>query len=165
MAENKTSIWVWFSLIMLVLMFIALIVFLDQTIAVKRDLDQQNQTATDNRTKPVIDFYKVLPERESIDIPLSESDQQAIDNPILNNAGKSAKTILQAGSFKSSEEADRHKARLAFFGLEAKIFSANVNNQTWYRVQLGPFKTQHKLSQAKNRLIENDIQYIEKADP
>jgi len=46
--------------------------------------------------------------------------------------------ILQVGSFRRYEEADRRKAELALLGYSANVQAANVNGETWHRVKLGP---------------------------
>jgi cell division protein FtsN len=74
-------------------------------------------------------------------------------------------SILQVGSFQSAEEADSLKAQLAFLGLQASVKSAVVNDETWHRVQLGPFASQTSLSRAKSLLIENKIEYMQRSQP
>ena len=112
-------------------------------------------------TKPVIDFYQVLKDRK-VDIPISDEDQAAIDNPTLNKEA-SGQSILQVGSFQSAADAESLKAELAFLGLQARVESAQVNDDTWHRVQLGPFDSESRLSQARNLLIENDIKYMQRS--
>ncbi|MGD9889446.1 MAG: SPOR domain-containing protein [Halothiobacillaceae bacterium] len=48
------------------------------------------------------------------------------------------KVILQVGSFRRYEEADRRKAELALLGYSANVQAANVNGETWHRVKIGP---------------------------
>jgi cell division protein FtsN len=38
-----------------------------------------------------------------------------------------------------------------------------VNDETWHRVQLGPFASETSLSRAKNLLIENKIKYMQRS--
>lgn len=158
--KQSTSPWVWALLLLLLLSFVGFILFLDQKI-VKSGREDRTEQSTGTENKPTIDFYSVLPQRE-VEIPISDEDQEAIDNPTIN-AEAEKKVILQVGSFQSVGEADSLKAQLAFLGLEAKIQSAQVSDDTWHRVQLGPFASNSKLSRAKNLLIENEIEYIQKA--
>ncbi|MFT5219450.1 MAG: cell division protein FtsN [Planctomycetota bacterium] len=161
MAEKKsTSIWIWLLLALILASFVAFILFLDQKIVSRSDGDATSKQPVDQSTKPTIDFYSVLPKRE-LEITISEEEQAAIENPSINKEA-SDQSILQVGSFQSNGEADSLKAQLAFLGLEAKIKSAVVNADTWYRVQIGPFDSNTRLSQAKNMLIENDIGFIER---
>ena len=108
-------------------------------------------------------FHAQLGEIDDIDLGdifLGE-DRAAIENPTINKEAVD-KSVLQVGSFQSAGEADSLKAQLALLGLEASVKSAVVNNETWHRVQLGPFASESSLSRAKNLLIENKIKYMQR---
>lgn len=159
--KQSTSAWVWVALIALLLSFVAFILFLDQKIVNNGQEARPAQQNGGGETKPTIDFYSVLPQRE-VEIPISDEDREAIENPVINkDAGE--QVILQVGSFQSVGEADSLKAQLALLGLEARIESAVVDADTWHRVQLGPFTSNSHLSRAKNLLIENEIRYMQRA--
>lgn len=161
MADSKASPWVWVFLVLLLVSFAGFIVFLDQKLVQPQAQPEKPAVTPQNpETRPTIDFYSVLPQRE-VEIPVTQQEQEAIDNPVINKEA-AERYILQVGSFKSNAEADSLKAQLAFLGLEARIVSADVNNVTWHRVQLGPFASNTELSQAKNRLLENSFQYIQR---
>lgn len=157
--KQATSPWVWIFLILVLASFVAFILFLDQKIVKSSANRSVDPVSTESETKPVIDFYKVLPERE-VEITISEEDQEGIENPSINKKA-SQTSILQAGSFKSSGDADGLKAQLAFLGLRSSVKTADVDGVTWYRVQLGPFESNSQLSNARNLLIENNIRYIQ----
>lgn len=161
--KQSTSPWVWVFLLLILASFVAFVLFLDQKIVQSGAEGQQRQESTGSKNKPTIDFYSVLPKRE-VEIPISEEDRDAIENPSINKEVVD-QSILQVGSFQSAGEADSLKAQLAFLGLRATIKSAVVNDETWHRVQLGPFTSQTKLSRAKNLLIENQINYMERSQP
>ena len=164
MAQKKTtSLWVWASLFLMLGAFVAFVLFLDQKIVTRDDAELPEPAKSSNQNKPTIDFYSVLPKRE-VEISIPEGDRDAIENPSINKevVGQS---ILQAGSFNSAADADSRKAQLAFLGLQAIIKPAVVNDDTWYRVQLGPFTSETSLSRAKNLLIENRIEYMERSAP
>ena len=161
--KQSTSPWVWALLLLMLLSFVAFILFLDQKIVSQGAASRDQQQSQGSETKPTIDFYSVLPKRK-VDIPISEEDREGIENPTLNKDAVD-QSILQVGSFQSEGEAETLKAQLAFLGLEARVKSAVVNDATWHRVQLGPFDSQSKLSQAKNLLIENDIKYMQRSLP
>jgi cell division protein FtsN len=40
-----------------------------------------------------------------------------------------------------------------------------VNDDTWHRVQIGPFDSNSALSRAKNLLLENNIRYMQRSAP
>lgn len=150
-------------LLLMLLSFVAFILFLDQKIVSQGASNEARQPNQGNETKPKIDFYSVLPNRE-VEIPITEEDREAIENPTLNKDAVD-QSILQVGSFQSAGEADALKAQLAFLGLEARVKSAMVGEKTWHRVQLGPFASESKLSRAKNLLIQNDIEYMQRSQP
>ena len=162
-AKQSTSPWVWALLMLLLLSFVAFILFLDQKIVSSSGAGTSEQAPSGSENKPTIDFYDVLPRRE-VEIPISEEDREAIENPSINKEAVD-QSILQVGSFQSAVEADSLKAQLAFLGLEANVESAQVNNETWHRVQLGPFASETSLSRAKNLLIENNIKYMQRSQP
>ena len=164
MAQKKsTSPWVWLFLLLILASFVAFVLYLDQKIVENGGNDRQQQASSSSENKPTIDFYSVLPQRK-VEIPIDDDDRAAIENPSINKKAVD-RSILQVGSFHSSGEADSMKAQLAFLGLQATVKSAVVKNQTWHRVQLGPFSSETKLSRAKNLLIRNDIKYMQLSQP
>jgi hypothetical protein len=159
-AKQSSSPWVWVSLFLLLGIFAAFVIFLDQKLIEDNKLPA-TETTRQSDDKPRIDFYTILPGR-SVDIPLSEQDQQVLENPTITQAA-GENIVLQVGSFQSASEADSLKAQLAFLGLEADIKPALVNDGTWYRVELGPFAANSELSRTINRLIENDIVFMQRS--
>ena len=162
-AKQGTSPWVWALLLLLLASFVGFILFLDQKVVDGGRGDAAERDAGSRENKPTIDFYSVLPKRK-VEIPISDEDRAAIENPTLNSDAD-LRYVLQVGSFRSADEADSLKAQLAFIGLEAKIEAAIVDEQTWHRVQLGPFASNSQLSRAKNLLLENDIRYMQRQLP
>jgi len=161
--KQATSLWVWAVLMLLLGSFVAFVLFLDQELVNKGEAKSTQTRKSSSENKPTIDFYTVLPERE-VEISISEEERAAIDNPSINKEVV-GQAILQVGSFHSAGEADSMKAQLALLGLEARIKSAVVNDDTWHRVQLGPFASETNLSRAKNLLIENRIEYMQRSLP
>ncbi|MCP4876071.1 MAG: hypothetical protein GY896_11450 [Gammaproteobacteria bacterium] len=161
--KQSTSWWVWIFLILMLASFVAFILFLDQKIVKSGTSEKPSQQTSGSENKPTIDFYTVLPDRK-VEIPIAEEDRDAIENPSINKEVVD-QSILQVGSFQSMGEADSLKAQLAFLGLQASVKSAVVNDETWHRVQLGPFDSQTKLSRTKNLLIENKIKYMQRSLP
>ncbi len=162
MARNQSkSIWVWALLLIILASFVAFVLFLDRQIVSNSSNTPAPRQDSSSENKPTIDFYSVLPKRE-VEINISDEERAGIENPTINKevVGKS---ILQVGSFQSASDADGLKAQLAFLGLQASIKSAVVNDETWHRVQLGPFASETNLSRAKNLLIENRIKYIQRS--
>ncbi len=99
--------------------------------------------------KPKFDFYTILPELE-VAIP----EQELINTDSKNTTSTvHHQYILQAGSFKKFEEADKLKARLALQGIEASIQKVRINDtDTWHRVRIGPMNNIKILNNTRRRL-------------
>ena len=105
------------------------------------------------------DFYKMLPEQE-VEVP-----------PPTPAATRSLSTlpqgevVLQAGSFKSQDQADKLKGRLAMYGVEANIQRFALEDETWYRVRIGPIGTVEELEAVRAKLAEADIEATPMSSP
>ena len=66
--------------------------------------------------------------------------------------------LLQAGAFRSQDDADGMKARLALVGYEARILTAEVNGQTLYRVRVGPYAQLGDMNKVRAKLAESGIE-------
>lgn len=119
---------------------------------------------TETTTK--FDFFTVLPEREVIvpdetPPPKPKSKVVTTDNTASRPADKRFQSderyILQAGSFRSNEDADRRRAQILLLGLDAKVESVQANGDLWHRVYVGPFQSHNTLSSARAKLIGEAI--------
>lgn len=106
------------------------------------------------------DFYTLLPEREVI-VPDREAMQQknAPGQP-AQPATPAEALFLQAGSFRSPQEADRRRAQILLLGLDARVESVVANGDTWYRVHAGPFTSREKLTKARDQLSAEGIETL-----
>ncbi|MCM5570995.1 SPOR domain-containing protein [Burkholderiaceae bacterium FT117] len=66
--------------------------------------------------------------------------------------------LLQVAAFRSVDDAEGMKARLALLGFEARVVQAEVNGQTMHRVRIGPFATQEEANRARARLIDGGFE-------
>jgi cell division protein FtsN len=66
--------------------------------------------------------------------------------------------LLQAGAFRSQDDADMMKAKLAMMGLEARILTAEVKGETLYRVRVGPYSIEQDAAKARAKLADNGIE-------
>jgi len=71
--------------------------------------------------------------------------------------------FLQAGSFADMSDASRRRAEVTMLGLKAKVESAEVQNQLYHRVKLGPFTDATSRSEALQRLHTAGIDAIIKS--
>jgi cell division protein FtsN len=66
--------------------------------------------------------------------------------------------LLQAGAFRTLDDAENMRGKLALLGYEARVVSADVNGQTLYRVRVGPYPKVDDVNQIRSRLAENGIE-------
>ncbi len=101
--------------------------------------------------KPRFDFYQILKETEvTVQEPAAPAKSTA--------AAESIEFLLQVGSFKKENDADRLRAELILLNLSAYVEKVTVRNgETWYRVLVGPFDNHSKLASARSTLVSNDI--------
>lgn len=105
-------------------------------------------------TPPRFDFYNMLPEMEVV-IPEEELNTQPLANRDKDGNIVIKKHLLQVGSFKQQQDAEKLKAQLALLGHQAKISKSQSGNQTWHRVRLGPYQGNKQLNKAKKDLALN----------
>jgi len=71
--------------------------------------------------------------------------------------------IIQTGSFRNYQDAERQKAMIAFQGIKADIQSVtNAQGTTWHRVSTGPFYNRSKMNSALDKLVSIQIQPLVK---
>jgi cell division protein FtsN len=126
------------------------------------------QPVVDDRSEPGLlddeeerasayDFFTVLPEMEVV-VPERELEPPPPTNPQQPTTSDDEDLyVLQAGSFRSSADADQMKAQLALLGSMANIQTVTVDGQTWHRVRVGPVRGTRQVNQLRNQLRENGI--------
>ena len=97
-------------------------------------------------------FYDMLPKQE-VEVP--ERVAQAATGGTARPEGE---LTLQAGAFKQLVEAERLQARLAQYGVDAKIQRFPLDDETWYRVRIGPVATVEEVDALRARLAEAEVE-------
>jgi cell division protein FtsN len=127
-----------------------------------REPEQKDKKKEKNKPEPPrFDFYTILPELEVIipDEEIRMKKPRAQKESV--QAKKDGSYILQAGSFKRHDQADRRKAKLALLGVNATIQRVTIHdNEVWYRVKIGPFDDLKRLNNIRTKLFKNDINAI-----
>ncbi len=113
--------------------------------------DLSESLKSDNRKD--YDFYTLLPEMEVV-IPQEDIEQEIAqdDNQFLY--------VLQVASFKSSQDAEKLKAEIAFNGQIAHIQTIEVNQTQWHRVRIGPFDSSRQADNVMRKLRESGYHAI-----
>jgi cell division protein FtsN len=164
--------WVWLTTGLMIGLFVAFLVHIkdnypglslkdDKQAASRTDartVRKQTPTKSPSKEKNRFDFYTILPEME---IAVPEDEPGIGSSTPAKPLTKPGTYILQAGSFKTLEQADRMKANLALLGIEANIESVTINNkESWHRVRIGPYRNLDDLNRTRSRLKQNNIEAL-----
>jgi cell division protein FtsN len=60
--------------------------------------------------------------------------------------------LVQAGAFRTPDDAESQRAKLGMLGMEAKITEREQSGHTVYRVRVGPFGNKEEAEKAKDKL-------------
>ena len=133
-----------------------------KVIAVEKETTSDTATTQSSNEKPRFEFYTILSELE-VFVPEPEIEPKIKTNNIdskttaFSEGSTQKKYLLQAGSFKSSEDAERLKASLALLGVQSSIQNVSINNDQWHRVRIGPFSNPTELRETLSTLKQNNI--------
>lgn len=112
----------------------------------------ESKDAESESPRPRFDFYQLLKESEVVVKP------EPIKQPETSSSAEQVEYVLQVGSFKKAEDADRMRAQLLLLNLDAKVETVKVRNaETWHRVLVGPFPTRATMSKARGTLANNEL--------
>jgi cell division protein FtsN len=102
------------------------------------------------------DFYEMLPNFEVV-VPEKEVVMPP-DAP--ESAEKKGAFVLQAGSYRKFEDADRVRAQLALQGIESNVQRVAIDADTWHRVRIGPISDPAELERVRTRLKEAEVDFL-----
>lgn len=126
-----------------------------QAIVAQPDRKPEEKPAND---KPEFDFYQMLP---NFEVVIPEQDKDVKRSGEVAKVEQPGTYVLQAGSFRSEQDADKLRAELALAGIESDIQTVTIDeNQTWHRVRIGPFTNLERLNAARAKLADNNIQAL-----
>jgi cell division protein FtsN len=102
------------------------------------------------------DFYEKL---QNFEVVIPEKDRE------VSNARNSAPVkierpgvyVLQAGSYRQQEVADRTRAQLKLQGIDANVQRVAVDDDVWYRVRIGPLTELTEVNRLYARLRAADL--------
>jgi cell division protein FtsN len=99
-------------------------------------------------------FYTEL-ERQQVEVPESSLKANSARTPAAGG-----NVTLQAGAFAQPAEAEKLQAKLAQYGVDAKISRYSQNDETLYRVRIGPIATVEELDTVRAKLAEAEVEAI-----
>ena len=90
--------------------------------------------------------------------PLGDLAKARLDSPTVLPGVDPFTYFIQAGAFRTPEDAEQQRARLVLLGVQAKVSEREQSGRTVYRVRLGPFDRKEDADAAKARLDNNSIE-------
>lgn len=72
--------------------------------------------------------------------------------PALPPAAEPFEYFVQAGAFRTTEDAEAQRAKLAMMGMEARVTEREQSGRTVYRVRMGPYAKRDDAERAKDKL-------------
>jgi len=67
---------------------------------------------------------------------------------------------VQAGAYRTAEDAEQQRAKLSLMGLQSKLSERDQAGRLVYRVRLGPFDKRDEADKARERLAGNGIEAV-----
>ena len=136
--------------------FIGYLTTLSDPVTPGQDVDIKPQMPAE-APKPRFDFYTLLPE-QTLEMDVEEELEPAADiRKPPATAAQQQLFLLQAGSFRQREDAERRRAELLLLGLEPTIEESRSDTGRWFRVYLGPFESQKSMSRARGLTANQNI--------
>lgn len=101
--------------------------------------------------QPRFDFFEMLPQQR-IEVEVAPGDL-----PGSRDQPDGSSYLLQAGSFRHAEDADRRRAELLLLGLQPRVEETSGSNGRWFRVIVGPFDSRSKMAAARSLTAQQSI--------
>ncbi len=121
-------------------------------------------------TAPLIVPDPVVPTKPAASAPAAAAKPAPAPAPSADPLGDLAKSragggsadpfiyFIQAGAFRTPEDAEQQRARLLLMGVQAKVSEREQAGRTVYRVRVGPFNDKDEADKAKSRLDNNSVE-------
>ena len=149
----------WFLSGIVVGVFFSFLFYLWQFVPADQSVAAEKPTSDVIADKKIIeidyDFYDLFP---SAEVPIVEEYDEG-GNKVV--AAENYAYLLQTGSFKSQQDADRLRAQLILQGHNVFIKAVERDDQLWHRVMVGPFDSELLLTRARTSLAEANIESIQ----
>lgn len=84
--------------------------------------------------------------------PLGDMLKQKNDPKSSNASPEPFMYFVQAGAFRTPEDAEAQRARLSLIGVEAKVTEREQSGRTVYRVRSGPFNKEEDADRMKDKI-------------
>ncbi|MFO1426642.1 MAG: SPOR domain-containing protein [Steroidobacteraceae bacterium] len=100
------------------------------------------------------DFYEMLPKFEVV---VPEKEREVRPDAPASPIERPGVYVLQAGSYRRFEDAERIRAQLALQGVDATVQRVAVDTDVWHRVRIGPVNDLRELNRLRTKLRSADL--------
>ncbi|CDS53305.1 Cell division protein [Polaromonas sp. CG9_12] len=91
--------------------------------------------------------------------PLGDLAKARAESPAFNSGSSDPfNYFIQAGAYRTPEDAEQQRARLLLLGMQAKVTEREQAGRTVYRVRVGPFDKKDDADRIKERLDNSSIE-------
>lgn len=91
--------------------------------------------------------------------PLGDLAKARSESPAFSSgASDPFNYFIQAGAYRTPEDAEQQRARLLLLGMQAKVTEREQAGRTVYRVRVGPFDKKDDADRVKDRLDNSSIE-------
>ena len=91
--------------------------------------------------------------------PLGDLAKARSESPAFSSgASDPFNYFIQAGAYRTPEDAEQQRARLLLLGMQAKVTEREQAGRTVYRVRVGPFEKKDDADRIKDRLDNSSIE-------
>jgi cell division protein FtsN len=122
---------------------------LDKNSDVPEPVKKPAQAAAQTEEPARFVFYELL---KKMEIEVESGDVEVAKDVAPRAVVAEGTYILQAGSFSRREDAERRRAELGLQGIESRVVAADVNNQRFFRVYIGPISDLDRLNLVRSQL-------------
>ena len=132
-----------------------------------KDWDPNVPLAGKNPAKPALAASSAPATKPNVssdplgDLARAKSESKADAKPDATPSGTGADPFtyfIQAGAFRTPEDAEQQRAKLSLMGFQAKVTEREQSGRTVYRVRLGPFDKKDEADKINEKLLGNSIE-------
>jgi cell division protein FtsN len=105
------------------------------------------------------DFYDRLPNFEVV-VPEKDREVSRERDNTPATIERPGVYVLQAGSYRRQEDADRISAQLRKQGIDANVQRVAVDDDVWHRVRIGPISDLTELNRLRARLRAAELEAL-----
>ena len=103
---------------------------------------------------PDYTFYDMLPKFEVV---IPERDRDVHRNQPAAPIEQPGAYVLQAGSYRNAEDAERKRSQLLKQGIDAAVQRVAVDADVWHRLRIGPLRDLSQLNRLREQLRRANI--------